>query len=175
MEFGKIAALAVVLATAAAASAQFQPGAGVANDPVNGSNPQDVVFVARGAGNPYGYRSYDTPIGLTVLPWAAPNFESSVKGVRFNFGWGHHVAMYGLDTGLFGVSDDFAGISATILGSYTRDAAGIQVGLVNVVDGETRGLQLGLVNYTERLVGVQIGLINFAATQLTLPIINVGW
>ena len=175
MSLRKILFAAAAAAASFAATAQMRPGMGVANDRADGSNPQDVVFVTRGAGNAYGYRAYDTPLGLTVLPWAAPNFESSVKGVRFNFGWGHHVGMYGLDTGLFGVSDDFAGIAATVLGSYTRNACGIQIGLVNVVDGPTQGLQIGLVNYTEHLEGVQIGLINFAVTQWTLPIINIAF
>ena len=157
------------------ASAALKPGEGVANDHALGDKPTDVAFVQRGGGNSYGYRSYDVPVGLTVLNWAAPNFESTVKGMRFNFGWGHHAGMYGLDTGTFGVSDDFAGVAATVFGNYTGNAVGLQVGLVNVVDGDASGVQIGLVNYTERLVGVQIGLLNFARSQWSLPILNIAW
>ena len=170
----KLISLALALA-AFPACAAFTPGEGVANDHALGDKPTDVVFVQRGGGNPYGYRSYDVPIGLTVFNWAAPNFESTVKGLRFNFGWGRHAGMYGLDTGAFGVSGDFAGVSATLFGNYTGNAAGLQVGLVNVVDGDASGVQIGLVNYTERLVGVQIGLLNFARSQWSLPIVNIAW
>ena len=35
-----------------AATAQFQPGQGIANDHARGGNARDVVFVERGGGNP---------------------------------------------------------------------------------------------------------------------------
>lgn len=170
----KIAFLAFAVSSFAAL-AQLRPGEGVANDHAVGSKPTDVVFIQRGGGNAYGYKSYDTIFGVTVLPWSLPNFESSVKGVRLNFGWGSHAGMYGLDTGLVGVSDSFAGLSATFLGAFTHEAAGVQVGLVNVTDGRTSGLQIGLVNATESLAGVQIGLLNFAWSQWSIPIINIAW
>ena len=47
-------------------------------------------------------------------------------------------------------------------------------GLFEIRQG-TGGLQIGLVNYVERLEGVQIGFLNFATSQWTLPFINVGW
>ena len=166
----------MILALASgAALAQWQPGQGVANAPVRGENPQDVVFVQRGGGANYGYRAYETPVGLTILPWAAPNFESTVKGVRFNFGWGHHAGMYGLDVGLFGNSDSFVGIGVNLLGNVSRGAGGLQIGLANVTHGTANGMQIGVVNYAERLEGVQIGVLNFAATQWTMPIINIAW
>lgn len=170
----KISLFASLLA-ASAAFAQLRPGDGVANDHALGTKPTDVVFVQRGGGNAYGYRSYDSIIGATVLPWSIPNFESTVKGVRFNFGWGSHAGMYGLDTGLVGVADSFAGISATIFGSFVGEAQGVQMGLVNVTDGHTSGLQVGLVNATQSLSGVQIGLLNFAWSQWSVPIINIAW
>ena len=83
----RIALFASVFAVSAA-FAQLRPGEGVANDHATGAKSTDVVFVQRGGGNAYGYRSYDTAIGLTFLPWAAPNSESTVKGFRLNLGWG---------------------------------------------------------------------------------------
>ena len=160
---------------ALAAAAQWRPGTGVANDRVRGTRPHDVTFVARGGGNGYGYRDYDVAVGLTVLPWSCPNFESRVKGVRFNFGWGRYAGTHGVDTGLFSRSDDFDGVAVNLLGNYSAgDADGIQVGLVNVA-GRARGLQVGLVNHVGRLEGVQIGLLNFATSQWTLPILNAAW
>ena len=172
----KAAVFATIAIAASAAFAQFRPGEGMANDHATGANARDVVFVQRGGGNPYGYRSYDMAIGLTFLPWAVPNFESSVKGFRLNLGWGHYAGTYGLDVGAFSNSGEFGGIAANWLGNAVEnDAAGLQVGLVNVVGGRTAGLQIGLVNYTSHLSGVQIGLLNFATEQWTLPIINVAF
>lgn len=168
------AAFAACTALVAGAQ-QFRPGTGVANDHARGDNPYDVPFVARGGGNPYGYRAYDTAVGLTVLPWSLPNFESTVRGVRFNFGWGRYAGTYGLDSGLFSVAGDFAGVAVNLLGQYVDgDATGLQVGLANV-GRHVRGLQVGVVNHAERLDGVQIGLLNFATTQWSVPLVNIGW
>lgn len=169
--------LAFAIACAAlAATAQFKPGQGVANDHARGGNSRDVVFVERDGGNPYGYRSYDTAIGLTVLPWSFPNEESSVTGLRLNFGWGYYAGTYGLDLGAFSNTGEFRGLGANWIGHYAdRDAKGLQVGLVNVTGHRAVGLQIGLVNYVERLEGVQIGLLNFATSQWTLPFVNIGW
>lgn len=171
----KKAVLLAFAVSASAAMAQMTPGQGVANDHAVGTNPTDVIFVQRGGGNAYGYRSYDAIVGATFLPWSIPNFESTVKGVRFNFGWGRHAGMYGLDSGLVGVSDSFAGLSATIFGSFTGEASGVQMGLVNITEGHTSGLQIGLVNATQSLSGVQIGLLNFAWSQWSIPLINIAW
>ena len=158
------------------ASAQYKPGQGVANDHARGGNARDVVFVERGGGNPYGYRSYDTAIGLTLLPWSFPNDESSVKGLRLNLGWGYYAGTYGLDIGAFSSTGEFRGLGANWIGHYAdRDAKGVQVGLVNVAGGRAVGLQIGLVNHVERLEGVQIGLLNFATSQWMFPLVNIGW
>ena len=172
----KIGLAFAIVCAAFAATAQFQPGQGVANDHARGGNARDVVFVERGGGNPYGYRSYDTAIGLTVLPWSFPNSESSVKGLRLNLGWGYYAGTYGLDLGAFSSAGAFRGLGANLIGHYAdHDAKGLQIGLVNVTDQCAVGLQIGLVNYVGRLEGVQIGLLNFATSQWTMPIINIGW
>lgn len=170
-------ALALVCGTLVAyAQATWQPGQGVANDHAVGAHPHDVVFVPRGGGAPYGYRAYDTAIGLTFLPWSCPNFESCVKGFRLNLGWGSYAGTYGFDVGTFSNAGDFAGLAINWFGNLVEtDAAGLQIGFVNVVGHRTAGLQIGLVNYTEHLDGVQIGLLNFATSQWTLPFINVAW
>ena len=166
---------AAICGAAMVACAQLLPGEGVANDHATGSNPHDVVFVARGAGNGYGYRAYETAVGLTILPWSCPNFESSVKGVRINLGWGSYAATRGFDSGLFSNSGDFCGLAVNLFGNYaSADATGVQIGLVNVATHAT-GLQIGLVNHVESLAGVQIGLLNFAQSQWSIPLINVAW
>ncbi len=154
--------------------AQWQPGMGVANDHAMGMNARDVRFVARDGRTGYGYRSFDVPIGLTFLPWSFPNFESTVKGVRFNLGWGTYAGTYGLDLGTFSDAVDFAGIAVNWCGNVADTATGIQIGLVNA-GGHARGLQIGLVNHVQRMDGVQIGLLNFARTQWSIPLINVCW
>ena len=171
----RIALFASVFAVSAA-FAQQRPGEGVANDHATGAKSTDVVFVQRGGGNAYGYRSYDTAIGFTFFPWAAPNFESTVKVFRLNLGWGGYAGTYGLDVGAFSNAGDFGGIAVNFFGNAVKsDAAGIQIGFVNVVGGRTAGLQIGLVNYTSHLSGVQIGLLNFATEQWTLPLLNIAF
>lgn len=163
-------------ACASVADAQFLAGRGIANDYATGKNPSDVQFVARGNGNPYGYRSYDMAIGGTILPWAIPNCESSVTGVRINLGWGFYERTTGFDTGTFSYSGDASGLQINLLGNAaTRDAIGIQIGLVNVVKKNDYGLQIGLINYADHLSGMQIGLLNFAKSQWTLPILNIAF
>ena len=157
-----------------ACAAQWQPGTGVANDHATGANAQDVRFVARDGVNGYGYRPYDTAIGFTFLPWSCPNFESTVKGVRFNLGWGSYAGTYGLDLGTFSDARDFAGVAINWCGNVADSATGLQIGLVNA-GGHARGLQIGLVNHVERLDGVQIGLLNFARSQWSIPLVNIGW
>lgn len=158
-----------------AALAQLQPGKGPANEQPRGRNQDAVTFVQRGGGNGYGYRDYDVAVGFTVLPWSCPNFESRVRGLRLNLGWGAYAGTYGVDLGTFSDSGDFAGLAANLFGNYvTGDADGVQIGLVNVA-GRARGLQVGLVNHVDRLEGVQVGLLNFATYQWTLPLLNAAW
>lgn len=171
--------LTIAFAAAAfmtAGAAGWNAGQGIANDRAAGANKRDVTFVKRGGGNEYGYRQYSTPLGVTVLPWSMPNFESSVYGVRLNFGWGAYHGTYGLDSGVFSRSKEFAGISWTVFGNYIENnATGIQAGLVNIANERMTGLQVGLVNFAGTLNGVQIGVLNFNAAQVTLPVINIGW
>ena len=156
------AGVAAGLASTAPA-AGFEAGRGVANDLATGANERDVTFIERGGNNAYGWRSYDTAVGVTVLPWSIPNEESSVYGVRLNFGWGAFVDMRGLDSGLFSYTKrDFGGISLTLFGNY--------------VGGTMKGVQVGVVNFARDLHGVQIGVLNFNGTGVAcLPILNVGF
>ena len=159
----------------ASANAAWQAGKGIANDRATGANDRDVTFVARGAGEEYGWRQYALPIGLTVLPWSIPNDESSVYGLRVNLGWGRYHGTYGLDAGIFSDRKSFGGISANLFGNFAEeDSSGIETGAVNIA-GTMRGLQFGFVNVADRLYGVQIGVLNFNQSGITLPIINIGW
>ena len=172
----KLVVVGLVAACAAVASAAWKPGEGIANDHATGGNTRDVTFVARDATNGYGYRQYALPIGLTCLGWSAPNFESSVYGVRFNFGWSKYENTYGLDGGLFSSTrGDFGGIAADFLGTtVSGTAAGIAVGLVNLAESDVYGLQIGAVNVAERLHGIQIGFLNFNNAGIVFPLINIG-
>lgn len=172
-----IATFAAIAALAASAQV-LTPETGVAND--HGQQPElrqhHVVYQPRTAQTGYGYDDGMTVVGFTVLPWAIPNESWDVHGIRFNFGWGSHREMIGLDTGFFGSSRYFGGVSATILGNYTSgDADGIVFGCFNVVDARVRGVQLGIVNYAGELNGLQLGLLNFNRACVTLPLINIGF
>lgn len=171
----KMLTMGAVCLLSIAASAAWQAGSGIANDRATGANERDVTFVKRGAGDGYGWRQYSLPIGLTVLPWSIPNFESSVYGLRVNLGWGEYNGTYGLDAGVFSSRKSFGGVSANFFGNYASDmSAGIEIGAVNIA-GTMRGLQIGFVNFAECLYGIQIGVLNFNQTGIAFPIINIGW
>lgn len=139
---------------------------------------EQLAFVERGGENNYGWQSYDLAVGVTVLPWSIPNSESSVYGLRFNFGWGAYVDMYGLDSGLFSVTTrDFGGFSATIFGNLVEgEMDGVQIGVANIARGAAYGLQVGVVNFAEDLHGVQIGVLNFNRSGLAcFPVLNAGF
>ena len=160
---------------AATASAAWQAGQGIANDRATGANDRDVTFVKRGAGDGYGWRQYALPVGVTVLPWSIPNFESSVYGLRINLGWGEYDGTYGLDSGVFSSRKAFGGISANLFGNYAEGvSAGLETGAVNIA-GTMYGLQVGFVNFADSLYGVQIGFLNFNRAGIVFPVINVGW
>ena len=171
----RILMMGMACLTTLAVNAAWQAGQGIANDRATGLNDRDVTFVKRGAGNGYGWRQYALPIGVTVLPWSVPNFESSVYGLRVNLGWGEYAGTYGLDAGVFSNRKSFGGISANFFGNYASDAsAGIETGAVNIA-GTMHGLQFGFVNFADSLYGVQIGVLNFNRSGIAFPVINIGW
>ena len=175
MTFALGAAIGIV---SAASAAGFEAGKGVANDLATGANERDVTFVERGGNNSYGWRSYDIVVGVTVLPWSIPNEECSVYGLRFNFGWGSYVDMFGLDSGFFSdTKRNFGGFSATVFGNSAGGLMkGVQIGLVNVAQDSAYGLQIGAVNFAQDLHGTQIGVLNFNGTGVAcLPILNIGF
>ena len=160
----------------AVAEPLLTPGTGVANDHGGNGTSRDIQFVPRSTETGYGYRSYVTGLGFTVLPWSIPNRESTVYGVRTNLGWGYFANSTGLDTGLFSHSGYCSGLQINVFGNLTdSNSDGLHIGLVNVVGRRQRGLQIGLVNYADYLEGVQIGLLNFTAKQCSLPILNIAW
>ncbi|MBQ7176076.1 MAG: hypothetical protein IJS08_01575 [Victivallales bacterium] len=161
----------------AAQQTSLQLGGGVANEGVApGKTDTRIEYSARSTESGYGYRGYTVPIGLTVLPWALPNQESYVTGLRMNFGWGSYKETIGLDLGLFSAGEEHSVLGINAFGHYSKnDALGCEIGLVNVAGGTMAGLQIGLVNYADTLYGAQIGLINVARTQWSIPIINICW
>ena len=180
MDCVKTAAVFCAMASLASSAfaAGFEAGKGVANDLATGSNKRDVTFVERGGNNGYGWRSYDIAIGATVLPWSIPNEESSVYGLRLNFGWGSYADVYGLDSGVFSATrGDFGGVAVNVCGNSAGGRmGGIQIGLVNIAGGGAYGLQIGAVNFAGDLHGVQIGILNFNNTGLKcFPIVNAGF
>ena len=184
MNFNKVAMAFCAMASLASSAfaAGFEAGKGVANDLATGSIRRDVTFVERGGNNGYGWRSYDIAIGATVLPWSIPNEESSVYGLRLNFGWGSYMDTYGLDAGVFSATrGDFGAQPVSMAFRHFGNSAGgrmggIQIGLVNIAGGGAYGLQIGAVNFAGDLHGVQIGILNFNNTGLKcFPVINAGF
>lgn len=122
---------------------------------------RDLEFVARDAQNGYGYRQYIVPIGVTVLPWTFPNFESSVYGFRVNLGWGRYAKTYGIDGGVCSFGKETAGLAGNLI--------------CNVAEDDVYGVQIGGVNYAGHLHGLQIGFLNFNRAGIAFPLINIGF
>ena len=83
----------------------------------------------------------------------------SIRGIRFNLGYGINYDVSGLDVGGINQTDHFQ--------------KGLQIGFFNNTLKMT-GLQIGLVNKTDFLHGVQIGVLNFNSQGMTdfFPIVN---
>ena len=181
-----------VAAIAAFVEAQvLAPNTGVANDHGYGPTaPVNVAYAPRSVETGYGYGDGQSFLGVTFLPLSMPGPSWDIIGLRLNLGWGSNRTVYGIDTGVFGWSGEFAGIGVNLFGNYAEgNAEGLQIGLVNEVDAEMHGiqiglvntsdyeggLQIGLVNIAERLAGVQLGLLNFNYSGFHMPILNVCW
>lgn len=171
----RLLAFVAAFAVASVFADALVAGQGIANSPARPD--ARVTFVQRGGGNDYGYRGWNTVVGLTILPWSVPNDESYVHGVRFDFGWGAYEETVGFDSGLFSITKhDFTGLAPMFLGAWVGgDARGVLIGPVNVVEGAMYGLQIGLLNSAGDLHGVQIGIMNFNQTGIFFPLFNVGF
>jgi hypothetical protein len=67
------------------------------------------------------------------------------------------------------VETEFAGVSLGLFGQM-GSLAGLQAGLFNTVANDLSGFQVGLFNQADSVSGIQIGLINRAVTLRGLQI-----
>ena len=75
----------------------------------------------------------------------------------------NYTETYGVKGGApFGVGAPVYGLEASVLGSLTDYVDGIQTSLIMTKGKEVNGLQFSLVNMVERLVGLQLGIVNLA-------------
>ena len=116
--------------------------------------------------------------GLSLNIWG----QNPQHGVAIGIVNGSSGESSGFTYGIVNYADTYTGVSWGVVNVSQTSFVGWQYGLVNVVKGDftgfqagwifnysqkMMGLQLGLVNYSEHLHGVQIGLANIA--------MNNGW
>ena len=98
-----------------------------------------------------------TPVMVSlVTPVQAPSSVYDVKGFRLSL--------------IYGSCRDFAGLDIGVANRAAGDFTGLGIGGVNIAGDRLRGGQVGLINWnsqsdtewTERSIGAQIGLLNYA-------------
>lgn len=65
---------------------------------------------------------------------------------------------------IYNYAENYTGVQFGIVNNTTGKTVGWQGAAVNIAQGEFVGLQSGLVNYGQKVHGVQLGTVNYAAT-----------
>lgn len=136
-------------------------------------------------------QAYWFPVRLSFFsPVELPPYATSIVGAEANVLYGstdwlvgvdvgsvQHVKRdaYGAMGGICNVLDgDLVGLEGALVNWTEGNANGFQVGFFNCCRGTTRGFQIGLINSTEKMAGLQIGLLNFIweSPMTGFPIVN---
>ncbi len=102
---------------------------------------------------------------LSLIPDIAIESKTThIKGVSLNI-WGEN-PQNGVALGIVnGSTGDSSGISLGLLANYAESYEGAQLAwIANYSSIKLTGLQWAAFNYAERLHGLQLGFVNFAAT-----------
>jgi hypothetical protein len=124
------------------------------------------------------------PFQLSLIPDVAIHAKTThIRGVSLSI-WGEN-PQSALAIGVVnGSTGDSAGISLGLLANYAESYEGAHLAWVaNYSSARFTGLQLAAFNYAERLNGLQLGFINFAAATdrgVQVGLINImkstpGW
>lgn len=104
---------------------------------------------------------YETIEGLTLGLWS----ENPQSAFALGIVNGSSGQSAGLSLGIFlNYANDYTGVALAPFNYVNGDFCGWQGGLVNYTERFMRGVQIGVANYAGHLMGVQIGLVNHAAT-----------
>ena len=106
-------------------------------------------------------RGFCVPLQVAIItPLQLVPSKNDVCGLRLDILYGENTKSYGLDIGLWNVSEFFAGVGFGIA-NKTSDLKGVQVGFSNVDTSEGNGIQIGILNGSgSEFNGVQFGLLN---------------
>ena len=112
---------------------------------------------------------------LSFIPGVPSDAETrTVCGIKVGVPISTGVApVYGVEAGVFWAgTDDVAGIQCSLIGTMSKAVAGLQFALLNITD-RMAGLQLGIVNIAEEQ-SFQLGLVNVIKNSPLpfFPIIN---
>ena len=78
-------------------------------------------------------------------------------------------------SGLVSGGDEFTGVSLSLLVSGAKYFKGLSIGSLSLVEEEMIGVQIGIVNYAENLKGIQIGILNIAKNAFIPYTIGLNW
>jgi len=107
-----------------------------------------------------GVRADESAFQLSLTPDIAIHPRTTeISAFSLNV-WGEN-PQHGVALGFVnGSTGDSSGLSWAIIANYDDSYTGVQLGFVNYSKESFKGLQWGFVNYTEKLDGVQLGLVN---------------
>src|ERR1700709_1408001 len=97
--------------------------------------------------------------GLSLNIWG----ENPQQGVALGIANGSSGDSAGFSWGLFNYSESYTGVSWGWVNVNKTSFHGWQYGLVNVAQAEFTGFQSGWIfNYSQKVTGLQLGLVNYA-------------
>lgn len=106
---------------------------------------------------------------ITGLDVGIGSTTASLKGLQWDFIYGHAVEMKGVQSAIVARAGDATGAQLGFI-NWADDIYGLQWGFVNYTKNFS-GLQLGFVNYAEHIdKGLQIGLVNIIRNNGWLPV-----
>jgi len=107
-----------------------------------------------------GVRAEGSAFQASLTPDIAIQSKTTeISGLSLNI-WGEN-PQHGVALGFVnGSTGESSGLSLAFIANYDDSYTGVQLGFVNYSKESFKGLQWGCVNYTEKLDGVQLGLVN---------------
>ncbi|MGL6258864.1 VC2662 family protein [Vibrio sp. WXL103] len=121
-----------------------------------------------------GMSETNSTVGVNLnLVFGANKVNQSMKGASFGlFNWNTGETI-GLNLGGVNVTNDVKGVNASFVNYSTGDSM-VDLGLVSLSEAST--VQVGIFNNTEKIRGVQVGLINCASNGFVrcFPLFNFG-
>jgi hypothetical protein len=140
------------------------------------ARPAQVSFAYPLGTNGVNSPDYSNNLSLNVLFGLNGGVNGAELGSVFNFNrgdvkWAQAAGVFNINTG------DTSGVQlAGVFNASNGDTRGLQASTANLAFQDFRGLQIGVLNYSQKLTGVQLGVVNItedAEAGVPIGLINI--